>query len=64
MKKIPPKRMATPSNEPSPCDSMFDEPEEPQKEIDPDAVAKKITDPLIESVRRELEKIDVTQFKK
>jgi hypothetical protein len=33
-------------------------------EPDPEVLAKQITDPLIEAVRKELEKIDVTPYKK
>lgn len=32
--------------------------------IDPETLAKQVTDPIIESMRREMEKIDVTRFKR
>ena len=49
----------------APCDSLFDEMgDEKKKQTDPEIVAKEITDPLIESMRKELDKIDVTAFKK
>jgi hypothetical protein len=58
-------RRAVGSRIPPPYDSSFDEMAEEQKnQGDPEAVARKMTDPLIEAMRKELEKIDVTAFKK
>ena len=47
-----------------PCPSIDDQIEDQSKTIDTEKIARKITDPLIEAVRKELDKIDVTAFKK
>ncbi len=46
-------------------ESSFDESNDGcEVDITPEAHAQKIIDPIIESMRKKMEKIDVTQFKK
>mgnify|MGYP006920635938 CR=1 FL=1 len=45
-------------------DELLDDASTDESSMEPDELAKEVTDPLLASIREELKKVDVSKFKK